>query len=144
MKSFSLSSDHRRQRHIEMLCVASAVVVLSFLLQVQPDERVAFVGLDNYPLPHTCVSRSLFGWSCPGCGLTRSFIHFAHGEWRASFQSHRVGWVLLLAILCQFPYRILSLRHPGTEYLGGRFLKLTGYTLIALLIGNWLFNLVAG
>ena len=60
--------------------MVSAVVVLALLLREQPGGRVAFLGLDRYPLPHTCMTRSLFGFDCPACGLTRSMIHAAEGN----------------------------------------------------------------
>src|SRR5215471_1193133 len=97
------------RRHREMLLIALVVVVLSFAFQVRSDDKVVVTGLAGYPLPPACVSRQVYGFKCPGCGLTRSFVHLAHGEWSASWQSHRLGWLLMAAVLLQFPYRIIAL-----------------------------------
>ncbi|MBN1911354.1 MAG: DUF2752 domain-containing protein [Pirellulales bacterium] len=80
----------------------------------------------------------MFGVSCPGCGLTRSLIHLAHGRWRESFETHRLGWFLALAVLLQFPYRLLGLRHPNHMPLGRYVPVWFGHTLILLLIVNWI------
>lgn len=72
-----------------MLAMAGAVVGLAFVLVEVSDGRIAVRGFTRYPLPEGCLTRSLFGLKCPGCGLTRSIIHLAEGDWRASWRSHR-------------------------------------------------------
>lgn len=130
----------RRQRHGTMLLAAMVVVVLALMLEVAGDERVTLGGI---PLPPTCASRSLFDVDCPGCGLTRSFVLLAHGDWTGAWRMHRLGWLLAMLTLVQFPYRIAALRFPDRELLGTLFPKLVGYLLIGLLIGNWLLNLLS-
>jgi Protein of unknown function (DUF2752) len=101
-------------------------------------------GLTRYPLPESCPSRSLFGLNCPGCGLTRSIIHLAEGDWRASWRSHRLGGPFAALIALQIPYRLLALRRPDRPLIPTRWLVLSGYLLIAMLIGNWTIDLVVG
>ena len=127
----------RFRRHVEMLVVAGAVVVLAFFLEVHSDQRVAFSLFPAWPLPETCPSRSLFHIDCPGCGLTRSFIYLAHGDWAASLAIHRVGWLMALAVVWQFPYRIVALRSQTGAPLGNSVPKLFGWLLIVALIANW-------
>jgi len=127
------------RRHYEILAVAGLVVVLSLILQVRSDERVIVTGFPEYPLPHACLSYAWFGIRCPGCGLTRSLVHLAHGDWTASWHDHRVGWLMALAILLQFPYRLIALWRGGSP-LGIWVPRLFGYALIALLVGNWLLE----
>ena len=81
----------RVRHHQQMLAVACAVVILAFALVEVSGGRVAVRGFTRYPLPESCLSRNLFGTNCPGCGLTRSIIHLAEGDWRASWRSHRLG-----------------------------------------------------
>ena len=66
--------------------IATAVLMLAFALVEVPGGRVAVRGLAGYPLPPSCVPRARWGIHCPGCGLTRSFIHLAEGDWRASWR----------------------------------------------------------
>lgn len=133
----------RFRRHREMLVICLAVVGLAFLLEVHSDQRVAFTFLPGFPLPESCPSRSLFHVDCPGCGLTRSFVHLAHGNWRAAWAIHRVGILLALAVVLQIPYRIAALRSPMGLPLGTSFPKFFGSVLVALLLVNWLAKVIA-
>jgi hypothetical protein len=126
-----------------MLAVAGAVVILAFLLEVHSDQRVAFSLLPECPLPETCPSRSLFHTECPGCGLTRSFVHLAHGDWAASLKVNRVGWLLALAVVLQFPYRVVALRTQNGAPLGSSVPKMFGWLLIFALVANWLVKIAA-
>ncbi len=124
-----------------MLCLA--VAGLALLLEVHSDQRVAFSFLPRWPLPETCPSRSLLHVECPGCGLTRSFVHLAHGDWQAAWAIHPVGILLALAVVLQIPYRIIALRSPTGAPLGTSFPKLFGTLLVVLLLVNWLAKLIA-
>jgi hypothetical protein len=130
------------RRHREMLGVAVLVVILAFVFQVRPDDRVVVTGLPDYPLPPTCMSREWFGVKCPGCGLTRSFVHLAHGDWAAASRSHRLGWLLAAAVLLQFPYRIIALRRGSESALGTWVPRWFGYLLIAALLVNWTLEIL--
>lgn len=101
--------ERQQQHHRFYLWLAAIVVVLAFALTVQDNQRVALRPLPHFALPESCPSKIYFGIDCPGCGLTRSFIHLAAGNLAASFSTHRVGWLMALAILGQFPYRWFAL-----------------------------------
>jgi hypothetical protein len=90
------------------------------------------------------MSQELFGVRCPGCGLTRSFVCLAHGDWAAAWAYHRLGWLLAAAVLIQWPYRLVSLRRPDQRPLGTWLPKMFGYLLIAALFGNWLLEVFFG
>lgn len=134
-------TDSLRRHHKMILVISVIIIVLAFLFHVRQDQRIEFVFLSDAPLPHTCMSRALLGWSCPLCGLTRSFIFLAHGRWAESFGVHRLGWFIALAVVAQVPYRIVSLNCPGRLVLGRVFPKAFGLTLIGVLFGNWLIGL---
>jgi hypothetical protein len=133
----------RRRRHREILVISAAVIVLAFLLEVHSDQRVAFGFLPAWPLPETCPSRQLLHVNCPGCGLTRSFVYLAHGDWRASWNIHHVGMLLFLVVVLQIPYRIAALASPSGLPLGIAFPKCVGWLLVVLLFANWLAGLIA-
>jgi hypothetical protein len=131
-----------RRRHWEMLILALIIAAAAFLLTVRSDDRVAMLGADSVTLPPLCMSRSLFGISCPGCGLTRSFVELAHGDWERARSFHRVGWFVALGLLLQVPYRLVALRHPTGLPLGTLLPRLFGYAIIVALIGNWVAGLL--
>lgn len=128
------------QRNAFFLAAAAAVIAAAMLLEVH-DDRVALVGLSDYPLPHLCMSRSLFGVSCPGCGLTRSFIYLAHGDWYAAWTAHRLGWLVAAIVLFQVPYRVWLLAGRGGG-LPTRFVQAYAAVVLALLLLNWASGLV--
>lgn len=146
MNELSAETDRIRRlhRHRQILVLAGIVWVLAFALQELPDGRVAFRGLTGIPLPHTCFSRSWLGLKCPGCGLTRSIIHLAEGDLDASWRSHRLGVFMAVVIASQVPYRLLAVRRLDSPLIGTRWQVVLAYVLIALLLGNWLVELVAG
>lgn len=120
-----------------MLAIAVLVLLASFGLEVRSDQRVAARGLPNIPLPPTCPLHEFTGCSCPGCGLTRSFVHLAHGDVQASLNVHRLGWLLALAVVAQIPFRLVTLRWPDREILSLANRRRIGLVLITLLIANW-------
>jgi len=132
------------RRHREVLAAAAIVLVLSFVLVEVPDGRVAVRGWTAYPLPQSCVARTMLGVHCPGCGLTRSFIHLAEGDWAAAWRSHRLGAILAAVLIFQVPYRLLALRRPDRPIIPIRWQARLGLLLIALLIVNWLADVVSG
>jgi uncharacterized protein DUF2752 len=136
--------DRRLKRHREVLAIACAVCLLAFLLHELPDGRVAVRGLPQFPLPQTCALRAWLGIRCPGCGLTRSIIHLAEGDWQASWRAHRLGGLLAIVILFQVPYRLYALHRPGRPLLSNLWLTAFAYALIAALVANWLWDLAAG
>lgn len=47
--------------------------------------------------PVVCPFRLMTGLPCPGCGLTRSWVFWLHGDWQAGLAANPFGIVLLLA-----------------------------------------------
>lgn len=141
------SGDKSSERHTHdttMLCIAVAVLVLSFALRVRADQRVELLGLSGLPAPEMCGSRLWLGIECPGCGLTRSFIRLADGDWSSAIALHRISPLLAFAMLAQIPYRLVLLVGwpPGRRFAKSPWPRAFGWVLIAALIGNWLLKLV--
>lgn len=134
--------DHREIRfHRDILLLCAAVVAAACVLQVLPNGRVAIIGFADHPLPHSCLSRSLFGIDCPACGLTRSFIHLFHGDLRASWDTHRLGWLFAAVLVGQVPYRLAAMQYPRRDYFGRVWVNAAIYAVLTLLILNWVVNL---
>jgi cytochrome b561 len=99
------SENTARERHLSFLILGLAVPLLGLMFQTIGQNRIAFHGLPDHPLPHVCLSRVAFDAECPACGLTRSIVHLMHGRPRESFGVHRLGWFVLLLFVFQVPYR---------------------------------------
>ncbi len=93
--------------------------------------------------PPACMTQQVFGMKCPGCGLTRNFIT-AHGRWSApaAWSVHRLGWLIFLAAALQIPYRLASIYAARPPLAESRVPACFALTLIALLIGNWLVEML--
>ena len=130
-----------RDRHQTMLWGALFVMTAAMLLQVRGTGAVSLPWPFDAGLPVLCSSRALFGIECPGCGLTRSFVALAAGDFEQSLGFHRVGWLLALAVVLQVPYRIIALRELRTRVIERTWPTWCGYILIAALIVNWLLKM---
>lgn len=130
-----------RRHHLAILGLALGVIGLSVLLTTVDNHRIAVAGLTQYPLPELCQSRVWLRQECPGCGLTRSFIHFFHGRWVASFQVHRFGWLLAVLTVLQIPYRLFAMTLPSGSPLGKVFPWTVLIGVAVLLSVNWLLKL---
>ena len=141
--------DHaasHRKHHLRVLTACTVIVGLALSLRTRADQRVEFAWLSGFPLPETCASRGLFDVECAGCGLTRSFIALADGDFAGAFGFNRTGWLLACGLLIQFPYRLHLLHHLRTRGLpepGPGWLKpVFAWTLIAALFGNWALKIL--
>lgn len=86
-----------------VICVAILTVAA---LMTPSTEMLSFFG---YEVPVMCSFRRFTGYGCPGCGLTRSFTFFAHGELLQGIQMNLLGLPMFLVVAAQVPYRILRL-----------------------------------
>jgi hypothetical protein len=94
--------------HWLILTLATGVVAASFVLQVS-DKQSVVVPLVEQPFPGVCTFKRIVGVDCPGCGMTRSFVSLAHGQWALAWQFNPVGFLFFPVVAFQIPYRILQL-----------------------------------
>lgn len=108
------SSNRSPQRSLSYcLWLASSVVVLllSWVMSTGDGRQVVLPGVGV--IPETCTLHTRFGVDCPGCGLTRSFIHLAHGNLRAAWSLNPVSLLLFIFVASQIPL-VLNLMWPRT------------------------------
>ena len=131
--------------HLFILLICLGILWLSFALQLKGDVQVVTPTV-GWTLPSICAFRNLFGLDCPGCGLTRSFISFAQGDWNASFQFHPLGWMMFLFVAMQIPFRLVQLnrlrQHRSVIYWPGAVWL--GWGLMMLLIAQWVIRGIGG
>ncbi|RMF40962.1 MAG: DUF2752 domain-containing protein [Planctomycetota bacterium] len=93
----------RARRHRESailwLVGASAIVALAAILDTSSSREVVLPG--GIALPEVCWFHRLLGVDCAACGLTRSFIHMAHGRFASAAAMHPFGPLLFLYTLIQ-------------------------------------------
>jgi hypothetical protein len=57
---------------------------------------------------------------------------------------HRLGWLLALAVVLQLPYRLAAILRRTDAPLGKWLPWVFSWTLIVLLLGNWVTELLLG
>jgi Protein of unknown function (DUF2752) len=62
----------------------------------------------GWRLAFSCPVRHLTGIPCPTCGMTRSFVAIAQGNWQQAISMHLFGPILFLACL-------VTVLHVGLE-----------------------------
>jgi len=63
-------------------------------------------------LPVVCVSRLLFGVTCPGCGMTRSVLMTLGGDLGGALAANPAGPVLVAALILLAVQLLLAARAP--------------------------------
>ena len=128
-----------RDEQIFQFSIAVLIVVFSLILKpgTSQDDRVTIFG---FKTPVLCLHRLVFNRPCAGCGLTRSFVSFAHGDFKAAYNYHRLGIPLFILVIFQIPIRLYLLKTGSNGYT--KFMKkLILYPAIfagVALIINWL------
>lgn len=93
-------------------------------------------------LPTVCPLKTLSGYPCPACGLTRSFVLFAHGYWREAFVYHPLGPLFFLVLCAGFVRGLINLkRRPEVLPSSSRLSTYTGAGIIAALIIVWIVRM---
>jgi len=72
-------------------------------------------------MPSICPFYEVTGLPCPGCGLTRSFVCFAHGDILAAFRWNLLGPVVWISFALLFVRSLLTIiRRKATFPLSSR------------------------
>lgn len=143
----SEAADDQRRRaaaqncHLQYLAMSLGVLVLAFMLTTPDNERVDVPG--GWTVPELCAVKAWFGATCPGCGLTRSFVHAFDGRWNEALAMHPIGPLFVFVVIAQIPYRIWRVRSigQGRSIESPRWTTWFGRALIAALIGQWLLRM---
>jgi len=122
--------------------LAVTVLVASLLLRVGPEGQV-LTPVFRVALPNSCAFRRVSGYDCPGCGLTRSFVSFAHGDWRNALRYNLAGPLWFGVMLAQIPYRGWQIRRLrcGQSAVAWRAANWLVWFAVAILFLQWVFGM---
>lgn len=129
--------------HTVFLVIASAILLLSFLMRAEGEYAVYLPGFTN-PLPSGCSSRVMLGMDCPGCGLTRAFISISHGQFARAIHFNPAGILVYLFVLAQIPWRLYQFSRliRGRMCFFSPWLFVAPAVVILTLITQWIFRVV--
>jgi hypothetical protein len=120
-----------------------STIVLSGVLQVGAGHQV-WLPVVQIPLPETCTLRWQLGIDCPGCGLTRGFVHMAHGRWEEAYAVHALSLPLFAFVLFQLPLAMAhwsAWEHPVVRS-ATRWNTVVLLALAGLMLCRWLWLLL--
>jgi hypothetical protein len=129
--------------HTVLLLVSVGVLLAAFVLSIRNESQVV-LPLVQIPLPELCAARQLFGLSCPGCGLTRSFISLAHGDIATAWSYNPAGVWLFAILALQIPFRSIQLcriRSQQTEFTIPWAAQFVLLILAVALLSQWTLRL---
>jgi len=113
--------------------IAGVLLLFAHLLPVPQNGQLAGI-------PPLCPFKVLTDIPCPGCGLTRSLVLFAHGDWTQAIAFHPLGPMVYLALWLTLIAGVLSMyRKP--KPISPRFLIFAGSTFISALLILWVIRL---
>ncbi len=90
-----------------------------------------------------CEFGAITGIPCPGCGLTTSFAHMAHGQVLSGFGAHLMGpslFLITLGIAVYSPWAIVKKR-PLAVLIEGRVTSVVLAVTAALGLLTWTLRL---
>lgn len=112
-------------------------------MHVGDNRKVYLLGLSQ-PIPETCMTYNRFGIDCPGCGLTRTFIHLTHGQFGDAWRLNPVGWLVFFFAFVQIPFAtaqlVFRIRSPTVEAWGKWNDWATAFLVIALVL-QWVVRM---
>jgi hypothetical protein len=100
------SADEERRFHLN--CALSALLIVATLpvLNVIPLLRA---------IPHVCLTQTLIGIPCPGCGITHALLALMRFDLRGSCNANPAGFALALLFVFQMFVRPLAILVPETS-----------------------------
>ena len=89
--------------------VTAGVLLLSFALPLPRGGSIA-------GMPSVCPFFNVTGVPCPGCGLTRSFVCFAHAHLSEAFRWHLLGPGFFSGALLYLLGTVLKWKWPSEKF----------------------------
>jgi hypothetical protein len=125
-----------------ILALSTATLVGAFVLQYHPERSEQVLTPAGRSIHTVCWIRAVTGVSCPTCGLTRSFVALAHGQWGDAWRSNHFGLLVFLLVAAQIPYRLVAMTSRRRESIAIRLYPLSHWpvVLVALMAADWLIR----
>lgn len=125
--------------HVGVLCVSAAILTAAIMLNIGNSQHV--VAPLYGEMPPMCAWKKAFSVNCPGCGLTRSFVAFGHGDVVAAWKYNPAGLLMFALVLYQFPFRgrqLWVLWHGRPDYRHGPWtVQIVIWIVVFVLIAQW-------
>ena len=90
-----------------------------------------------------CTFYYLTGWVCPSCGLTTSFSHMVHLQWKQAFSAHVFGPFLYLSFAVLAFFSMLEACGKKTFLRSTTYVKKSFwiYLIVGIFFLTWILRL---
>ena len=105
--------------------------VLLSLFLVTDGETTGLVFNFQINIKGTCIFKSLTGYNCPACGMTRSFIYMSDLNFKKAWNINSAGALLYVFCILQSLYRLILI--IGVRIDKYRFIRLSGFAYLILI-----------
>ncbi|MCE9545604.1 MAG: DUF2752 domain-containing protein [Planctomycetia bacterium] len=137
------TSNTRIGYHALMACGAAGILLLAAVMHLSAGGLVTLPLVGT--LPGMCIWHRVLGFDCPGCGLTRSFVALAHGQFIRAWQFNPAGPLMFALVAYQVPFHVVQifrLRNGRGEFKHRPLtVALVSWLVVAALITQWAFRM---
>lgn len=98
--------------NLTLLLLCLVPVLLSFMLVTNGEANALKFGNNYYYAGVPCFFRSITGYNCLTCGMTRCFIYMSDFNLTAAWNMNVAGVLLYLFCVLQIPYRLVLILRP--------------------------------
>lgn len=126
--------------YLTYLSVFLFIVLLSY--QLTPS-AMGYGTHEQLGLP-PCGFLTITGYPCPSCGLTTSFVHFAHGNLAASLSAQPFGTCLFLVLVIMAFFTVWAIikKIPFSEVMNSEYMEWGQYGMLFLFLMSWGYKIV--
>ena len=128
-----LLHDESIQLHANVL-ISSLIILLAIIMWSDLINRMSTI-------PHQCVIQKTIDAPCPGCGVTRSLVSTAKGEFLHAWQLNPGGFCLFLYLIVQIPIRLIAIRFSGMADQVMQLSRAGSIAVITILFLVWIVRL---
>jgi hypothetical protein len=144
----SLLAEEKTRRwlmsfHGLLAAISLGVIVMAATMRSAGPSDVFLPGM-KVALPELCLTKSILGVPCPGCGMTRSFIAIAHGQWRRAWNFNPASFLMFAFIAGQIPWRLCQIRRLRNhqEELDPTVFYVPMVVMVVLLFAQWVVKML--
>ncbi len=119
-KQQKVRSDNLRKTILRRYLIAFAILVGYYA-------EIKLIGFEL-----KCPFRAITGLRCPGCGITRMFLHIGHGEFLAAFECNQVLFFMVPLLAAGAVVKVVF--KPDLLMPRSRFYRVTALICLVILL----------
>lgn len=104
--------DSDRLLHLSILILCLVPITASFIMITDGYNTAVSFHEELFHVGLPCIFKTMTGYNCPSCGMTRAFIFVSHFNITEALKMNEAGVFLYFFCLFQIPYRFIRVIKP--------------------------------